>query len=431
MKYILLFLTVVFVITGCERTSSPTSVIEKPSSGALVFSFDKINAPAAVKTLTTTLSRSGYSSMERTINIVTDSSASILFEQISVGTWKVKVDAKNEIGQILYSGQSDATVLENSLSHVNLVLMPVSSGIGSIQINVTWGTTIAGWYDYENNAVLEKSSNTFESGGVGQPHVYKMNGKYHLYYLAINKGMGSIGLATSFDGITWEKYGTGPVLIAGGEEWDANSISTGPIIMIDSSYVMYYQGYSAITGQMNVGIATSTDGKVWSRHPNNRITVDGNAIYHASEVIQKEGKYYLYYDGYDNTTGYRAVFLATSVNGVSWTKVQSQPVLKSSSSWEIGGITFSTIVYENGKYTTVYADNGYSTCNFGIATSSDGITWAKEVLPIFSYKKTFNQWANAGITYPFFTKIGNQKRIYYVGAVGSDYERKIGFAYLK
>jgi len=115
--------------------------MEKTFSGALYFSFDKVNAPAAVKKLTTTLSRSGYTTVEKTLNIVSDSTASILFEQIAIGTWKVKVDAKNDSGQILYTGQADVIVLENSVSQVNLVLTPVSSGVGSVQINVTWGTT--------------------------------------------------------------------------------------------------------------------------------------------------------------------------------------------------------------------------------------------------------------------------------------------------
>jgi predicted GH43/DUF377 family glycosyl hydrolase len=431
MKHLLLFLSIFFVFIGCEKSNPSAVNVQTTSAGKVAFTFDKVNAPAAVKTLTTTLSRSGYTTIEKTLNIASDTSASILFEQIAIGTWKVKVDAKNESGQVLYTGQSEVVVLENSVSMVNLVLSAVSSGVGSVQINVSWGTTISGWYDYENNAVLTGSSNSFDSGGVGQPRVYKMNGKYYMYYLAIKGSMGTIGLATSLDGITWEKFGSNPVFTSGGESWDANSVSPGPIIKKDSSFVMYYQGYSSSTGQMNVGIATSKDGIVWARSPNNRITVDGNSVYHASEVIQKEGKYYLYYDGYDYATGYRAVFLATSLNGISWTKVQSQPVLKSSYSWEIGGITFSTIQYENGKYTTVYSDNGYTTSNFGIATSTDGVVWSKESTPVFSQRKTFKQWANAGISYPFFTTVGNQKRIYYVGAVGTSYERRIGFAYFK
>lgn len=141
MKLVLPVLAVVFLVIGCEKTNAPTGADEKTSAGALYFTFDKTNAPAAVKTLTTTLTRSGYSPLQKTIDIVSDTSASILFEQIAIGTWKVQVDAKNENGQVLYTGQSEVIVLENSVSIVNLVLSAVSTGVGSVQINVTWGAS--------------------------------------------------------------------------------------------------------------------------------------------------------------------------------------------------------------------------------------------------------------------------------------------------
>ncbi len=139
MKKIIIILTYAFVFFGCDQSNPPTATDQTSNSGTVAFSFDKVNAPSAVKTLTTILTRSGYSTLQKTINIAADTSASILFEQVAIGTWKVKVDAKDENGQVLYTGQSEVIVLENSVSQVNLVLTPVTSGVGSVQINVTWG----------------------------------------------------------------------------------------------------------------------------------------------------------------------------------------------------------------------------------------------------------------------------------------------------
>ncbi|MDP1677943.1 MAG: hypothetical protein Q8L88_13880 [Bacteroidota bacterium] len=430
MKYLLSLLAVMLFIGGCEKTSSPISNNPPTSTGALYFSFDKVNAPAAVKTLTTILSRLGYTTIEKTINIATDTSASILFEQVAIGTWKIKVDAKDENEKVLYTGQSEVIVLENSVSQVNLVLTPVSSGVGSVQINVTWGQTVSGWYDYENNAVLSKSSSSYENIGVSQPRVYKINNQYYMYYQMIG-AISSIGLALSSDGTNWEKYGSVPVLQADSLLWDRGGVVTGPIIFIDGIYIMYYHAYAPSIGTHAVGITKSIDGKSWTKPSGNLIMVNGNYVYHASEVIKKDGKYLLYYVADDNTTGKRAIYLAESENGISWAKVQNDPVLKSSLEWENSGVVFSTIIFEDGIYKAVYSDNGYSTSNFGFATSIDGKTWKKELLPIFTYKNTINNWANAGISYPFLVKVGTQKRIYYMGAVGSNYERRIGFAYMK
>ncbi|MBI2427776.1 MAG: hypothetical protein HYV29_03100 [Ignavibacteriales bacterium] len=136
----ILVFSLLFVIGGCEQSNTPATTTEPTSnSGNIAFTFDKANAPAAVKTLTATLSRSGYTTLTKTINIFTDTSATMLFSEVAVGTWKVKVDAKDGDEKILYTGQADVIVLENTLSQVNLTLTPVSTGVGSVQINVTWG----------------------------------------------------------------------------------------------------------------------------------------------------------------------------------------------------------------------------------------------------------------------------------------------------
>lgn len=140
MKKILFLLLFAGFLAGCEKNSSPVAPIEQSSGGNVALLFDKAGAPEAVQTLTTTLTRSGFITLEKTVNIISDTSAAILFEKVAVGTWKVKVDAKDGSGTIIYTGQSDVIVQENVISQLNLTLVPVSTGVGSVQINVKWGT---------------------------------------------------------------------------------------------------------------------------------------------------------------------------------------------------------------------------------------------------------------------------------------------------
>ncbi|MFA6439508.1 MAG: hypothetical protein WCX28_09385, partial [Bacteriovoracaceae bacterium] len=141
MKNIITIVLLLLAFNGCEQSTEPLVTAPAVVSGNVAFMFDKVNAPASVKTLTTVLSRSGYTAIEKILEITNDTSSSIVFEQVAVGTWKIVIDAKDENGKILYTGQSEVMVMENIVTHVNLVLSLVTSGIGSVQINVTWAST--------------------------------------------------------------------------------------------------------------------------------------------------------------------------------------------------------------------------------------------------------------------------------------------------
>jgi hypothetical protein len=61
-----------------------------------------------------------------------------------------------------------------------------------------------------------------------------------------------------------------------------------------------------------------------------------------------------------------------------------------------------------------------------MATSTNGINWTKlDSNPIFKPQNTSNGWAYYDIAYPCFIKAGNEYRIYYSGWNQGMY--KIGF----
>jgi predicted GH43/DUF377 family glycosyl hydrolase len=430
MKYLLPLLVFIFIITGCEKTSSPTSNTEHSSSGALYFSFDKANAPASVKTLTTTLSRAGYSTLEKTINITTDTLATILFEQIAIGTWKIKVDAKNENGIVLFTGQSEVIVLENSVSQVNLLLTPVSTGVGSVQINVTWGNSnIGSWIDFANNPILKRGGTDIDWGGIGQPKIFVDNGIYRMYYL--NYSFPSpVSYAESQDGVNWARPDSLPIIRAGvSGKWDDGGTGPGPVYKVGEKYYMMYQGYDAINKHFKIGLAISTNGRTWEKYPNPIISDSLNWEYNlvACDVKIINEKYYLYY-----ASG-GSIGLAVSTDGINWKKYSSLPILTPTQAWESGNITFPSVVKDGSKYVMLYMNNtsSYSGIAFGIATSIDGINWMKDSQnPIFKKNQTSNNWASGGIVYPYLLKTGDEFRIYYTG-ITSGGEWKIGMAYKK
>ncbi|MBI2427777.1 MAG: hypothetical protein HYV29_03105 [Ignavibacteriales bacterium] len=431
-RAIYLFLSVLVSI-GCEQSNTPSTTTEPTSnSGNIVFTFDKANTPAAVKTLTATLSRSGFTTLTKTINILTDTSATMLFSEVAVGTWKVKVDAKDGDEKILYTGQADVIVLENTLSQVNLTLTPVPTGVGSVQINVTWGGTAEKkWVDYINNPVLTKTGKPIDWGGIGQPKIYSDDGIYRMYYL--NYSFPSpVSYAESNDGVNWSRPDSVPILVVGpAGSWDDGGTGPGPVYKVGSKYYMLYQGYNSPTKHFQIGLASSIDGRNWVKHPQPVFTdslVWEKNMMVASEVEIINEKYYMYYCSGDK------IGLAVSSNGLNWERYSTTPILTATQSWENGDISWVSVVKENAGYKMIYTNDdpvSYSNIAFGVATSSDGIHWEKDSKnPIFKHSSTSNHWAAGGIVYPYLTKINNELRIYYTGLT-SNGEWKIGFVSYK
>jgi hypothetical protein len=155
MNRIALFLLGLIILTGCERVTEPTPVPGTAAAGGKVnFIFNKTDIPSSVTSIITTLSRADYSPITRTVSTSGDSTVSILIESVAVGPWSIAIDAKNADGKILYSGQAAVEIVENTVTQVNIVMNPVPNGIGSLQINVTWGNVVTPLFPKTYGGVL-------------------------------------------------------------------------------------------------------------------------------------------------------------------------------------------------------------------------------------------------------------------------------------
>ena len=430
---IILVYAFLFVIGGCEQTNTPATTTEPSSnSGNIAFTFDKVNAPAAVKTLTATLSRSGHTTLTKTINILADTSATMLFSEIAVGTWKVKVDAKDESGKVLYAGEADVLVQEGMVTQVNLTLTPLPTGVGSVQINVTWGGAVEKkWVDYVNNPILTKTGKPIDWGGIGQPKVYADDGIYRMYYL--NYSFPSpVSYAESYDGVNWSRPDSIPIIVVGPSgSWDDGGTGPGPVYKVGTKYYMLYQGYDALSKHFQIGLASSLDGKNWVKNPQPVFTDSldwERKMMVATEVEIIGNQYYMYYCSGDK------VGLAISSDGLTWKRYSTSPIMSASQSWENGDISWVSVVKDSIIYKMIYTNDdpiSYSNIAFGFATSEDGIHWNKDAKnPVFKHNQTINHWASGGIAYPYLTTINNELRIYYTGMTPGG-EWKIAFASLK
>ena len=149
--------------------------------------------------------------------------------------------------------------------------------------------------------------------------VIKQDNEYRMYYYAGRPGfpqlesLPQIGMATSPDGISWSNYDdpatsetpykySDPVFKLGETNaWDSHRVIDPMVLKKDTGYEMLYAGLKgpiSTTTKQQIGYATSDDGIVWVRHPNNPIITDpmewGYGIYGGS-VLKYDNNYHLWF----------------------------------------------------------------------------------------------------------------------------------------
>jgi hypothetical protein len=415
--FIIILLMTVFLSCSNKKITAPNT---EAKTGKAFLKIDKTNTPSNVVELVAYLQRAGYETVSHNLDLLSDSSPEITFEKIEIGTWHLKIDAKDILGKIIYSGETDITIIENITIEVNLTLVPVSNGIGDVHIYVLWGTSKSSWVDYNLNPIFTiYDSPTNPTGGVSQAIVLFENNVYRIWYLnTYNSGKGDIGHAESADGIIWHNVTNSPVLTAGRQgSWDDYTVGPGIVIKENGIYKMYYNGWQTYEGMQSVGVAVSVDAIHWEK---NRIPVlNANEIEYrvgASALVKKDSIYYLYYGYKSQNNSEIKIALATSADGVRFNRYQNNPILTATEKWEGSSVLYPTVILEDGIFKMIY-NNGPRNA-FGKATSEDGIHWTKSINnPIFTVNDTNNHWCD-DITYPYLVKFGNYYRIYYSGGVG-------------
>ncbi|MBX9584328.1 MAG: hypothetical protein K2X87_28850 [Gemmataceae bacterium] len=113
--------------------------------------------------------------------------------------------------------------------------------------------------------------------------------------------------------VAFVQRGDGPVFEAAGPgHWDIKVRERGWVLREDGAYKLWYTGYDGTpTGRRMLGLATSPDGITWTRHPANPLVRD--RWVEDVMVVKDGGRYLMFAEGEND----RAQLL-TSADGVSW-----------------------------------------------------------------------------------------------------------------
>jgi beta-1,2-mannobiose phosphorylase / 1,2-beta-oligomannan phosphorylase len=278
----------------------------------------------------------------------------------------------------------------------------------------------SGWVRYAHNPVIKPGR---KEGGTSNDY-YSLSDccviKDGLLYKAWYSSSGptaisptnhcNISYAESTDGITWRKYPGNPILDIDPSSWDRYAIETVSVIIDaddgpERKYRLWYAGRTKDTAGdpgYDLGYAYSPDGISWTKRGEPVLKRGASAEWDNSfiegpTVIKEAGTFYMWYAGMDAvangqpTDGKVCIGLATSADGIAWTKAPSNPVLSPgiTGSWDSRTVQDPCVLKYEGKFRMWFGGKANDFVHYGqqtgYADSDNGVVWRKSPAnPVFA-----------------------------------------------
>ena len=299
------------------------------------------------------------------------------------------------------------------------------------------------WTKYEGNPVFVKSEKSWDDGIIIGHSVIKSGSTYKMWYSGAHdiQSPKSIGYATSTDGIHWTRYSGNPVFSGIEGSWDQGSVVLPSVMQEGNTLHMWYLG--GLDGDAGtIGYATSEDGINWNRHPSPVFQSRAGEWYadgiFPGTVIKEKGIFKMWFSGafggslsQGSPTTESAVGYATSKDGITWSFYDdpattsppyqsSDPVLNHGAlgEWEASTAIQPSVIKTKCGYEMWYIGGSQTVGThqyIGYAFSQDGIHWTR--YPYNPVLQT-DPW-NTDLVFPSVILEGNKYRMWY-GAFLSD-----------
>ena len=249
--------------------------------------------------------------------------------------------------------------------------------------------------------------------------VLNVNGVYHLFYTGNDGTSWAIGHATSRDGVTWTKDPANPIL----------QNAQSPVVLYEGGlFKMWWVDPTTPTYAINY--ATSTDGSSWvqsSANPVLTVSASGwdSSLITTGAILHDASGYRLWYTG----TADHATFsggLATSPDGVHWTKYAGNPVLRPQllGNWTLGFVTPSTVFSDGSTLVLWFVGGAAGSWQLGVAVSQDGTSWTGTDNPVLSAEPT--SWDSNQISRASVLRVQDSLWMWYTGMGGGT--QQVGLA---
>ena len=245
------------------------------------------------------------------------------------------------------------------------------------------------WHGTDTNPLLTGRPGKWDALIRERGWIMKDGDSWKLWYTGYSKERQPVtmrmGLATSNDGINWQRSFDDPI-------YDETWIEDMMVVSHDGRYFMFAEG-----ARDQPQMLESDDGVKWTRIGTLDVRqVNGTPIqagpHGTPTVFVKDGLWHLFYERYD-----AGIWLAQSTDRKVWTNVSDDPlILPGPDEYDARMIAMNQVLECNGKYFAVLHGTGTPQkprqwCTF-LTTSSDLLNWTKlkqgPVLPIEENKSS-------------------------------------------
>ena len=184
---------------------------------------------------------------------------------------------------------------------------------------------------------------SWDSGGMFRPSVVFKDGIYHMWYTGSTSDDGSTGLAIGYarssNGVDWEKPVDVPILQNGTGGWDSEWVGLAWVVWDDASsmFRMWYTGSDGASSR--IGLASSPDGLSWQKNTSNPVTLMGNLTwFDPSDArcpwVGEDPDRYVMYAGTKGPANVSIARLSSWDKGLTWLADEEPLLAPSPGSWE-------------------------------------------------------------------------------------------------
>jgi len=258
--------------------------------------------------------------------------------------------------------------------------------------------------------------------------VVREDASWRMYYSGKdNAGHLRIGLALSQDGLKWTKYKNNPILGVGMPgSWDSVYVYC-PIVWRDTgAWKMMFTGCDSQYSHFQLGLASSSDGVNWEKSKRNPVFSSCNSWTLNSHGKHETEGWGLLFDGHEYSLLYnpvmrrpRQIGLATSEDLLSW-KERPDPILPSKGlPWQLGYMKYCAHIFKSneGIYLLYAVSNmNYSKSRIGLSRLSS-LKDARNMQFLGYVADTSSSWCRKEVDTPFVVRDAAHGRIlcYYGG----------------
>jgi predicted GH43/DUF377 family glycosyl hydrolase len=225
------------------------------------------------------------------------------------------------------------------------------------------------------------AAGAFDSHDALNPSVVRRDGVLYNFYSGWDGATWRTGLATSRDGIDWQKHGV--VLAPDAATWEGNySAGNGSALLVDGQFWYWYVGGPKDLPRL--GLARWPDGRRFTKErdpvlePGPTGSWDERGV--ADPYVIRSGAYfYLFYLG-QNRARRQRLGVARSTDGIRFEKLRTNPILEigDDGSFDEQGLGEPAVWQSMGWYWMLYTGRDREERRrMGLAQSRDGVQWRK------------------------------------------------------